>query len=363
MRNAMLLATVSLGLCGLLSACGSIDNAPLRVGNVRGSLTLSDPSVAVVSVVGNPDLVTSVSPGGRFELKNVPVGAVELFVLASSESALRVPVHVQGARTADLGQLAPRPGGFLELEVAAPGGQALSEASVTVEGTPLRKLRVERGGRARVGPLPEGCYAVTVYAAGFPPQAQKSCVGPGEKKPVKVDLEADPGYAQNGCQYSGCVDGRVCAQDGRCVQCTGDAHCAAGFVCSQQRCEGAGAVCAACDGDWQCSGGTTCTALPEGGSACTRACTGVGTCADPGFGCQQGRCLPDGSGGASSCTGLQAVGSACSEDAQCQALGLPQGVCAAGTCALPCDDEDACPSGQSCVPAPGGGAPVCRGAP
>ncbi|HET9452243.1 MAG TPA: carboxypeptidase-like regulatory domain-containing protein [Aggregicoccus sp.] len=359
MRNA-LLTTASLALCGLLSACGSIDNAPLRVGNVRGRLTLSDPAVAVVSVVGNPDLATSVNPGGKFELRGVPAGAVELFVLASQDSAVRVPVHVHGARTADLGHVAPRPGGFLELEVVAPGAQAVSDATVTIEGTPLRKLKVEGGG-ARVGPLPEGCYAVTVSAAGFPPAVQQLCVGAGEQKPLKVDLKDDPGYAQHGCQYSGCVDGTVCAADGRCVQCTGDAHCAAGFSCRRDRCEGAGAVCAACDGDWQCAGGSACTPLPEGGSACTQPCTGAASCTQAGFSCQEGRCLPDGSGGASSCSGLQAVGSACSADAECLARDLPRGVCSGGACGLSCTVDAECPTGQICAPGPAGSS-VCRGA-
>jgi hypothetical protein len=361
MRSATLLTSASLALCSLLCACGSIDNAPLRVGSVRGKLTLSDPSVAVVSVVGRPDLATSVNPGGNFELTGVPVGAAELFVLASQEAALRVAVHVDGARTKDLGHVTPRPGGFLELSVAAPGGQAVSGATVTVEGTPLRGRKVDQG-QARVGPLPEGCYAVTVTAAGFPPTAQELCVGTGEQKPLTVALETDPGYAQSGCQYSGCVDGRVCASDGRCLACTEDAHCAAGLSCRRERCEGEGAVCAACEGDWQCAGGSQCTPVPEGGSACTLPCTGTGTCTQAGFACQEGRCLPDGSGGASSCAGLQAVGSKCSGDADCQARSLPRGVCTEGACAVSCTSAADCGATQSCVPGPGGTS-VCRGAP
>ena len=233
MRNALLKVAVLLAAAGALGACGSIDNAPLRVGTVRGRLTQVDPSLALVAVVGAPDISTPVGPNGRFELAGVPVGEAELFVLASAESALRLPVHVDGARAVEVGDVAPRPGGFLRLEVTAPGQQAVSAASVTVDGTPLRKVKIDKSGLVKVGPLPEGCYAVEVTAAGFPPRAQQSCVGAGEQKPVKVDLQDDPGYAQRGCQFSGCVEGAVCGPDGSCGQCTEDAHCPGGFACAE----------------------------------------------------------------------------------------------------------------------------------
>ncbi|MBF5042553.1 MULTISPECIES: carboxypeptidase regulatory-like domain-containing protein [Myxococcaceae] len=358
MRNALLFALAL--LTGPLSGCGSIDNAPLRVGTVRGRLTQSDPTLAVVAVVGAPEISTAVGPDGHWELAGVPAGESELFVLASSDSATRIPVHVDGARAVELGDVAPRPGGFLQLEVATPGQMALSNASVSVEGTPLRKLKLEKTGRARVGPLPEGCYEIAVTAAGFPVSAQQSCVTPGEQKPLKVELADDPSYAQRGCQYSGCVAGAVCAADGRCVECTGDTQCAAGFKCKNDRCEGSGKLCAACSGDWQCGKNTLCRPLPEGGSACLVPCTGAGTCSSAGFACVEGSCVPDGSRRPATCAGYQVLGGACTEDAECQARGLEGGVCASGSCGLSCTDNAQCPDGSSCGK---GSTPVCSALP
>ena len=151
MRNALLRVAVLLAAAGALGACGSIDNAPLRVGTVRGRLTQVDPSLALVAVVGAPDISTPVGPNGRFELAGVPVGEAELFVLASAESALRLPVHVDGARAVEVGDVAPRPGGFLRLEVTAPGQQAVSAAGSPRPSPPPRS-NPRAGGPPSRGP-------------------------------------------------------------------------------------------------------------------------------------------------------------------------------------------------------------------
>jgi hypothetical protein len=343
---------LALGAAG----CGNLENAPLRVGTVQGRLTESQASMALVSVVGAPGLRSSVAADGRFTLERVPVGPAELLVIATPEKAMRLPVTVQGGRAVSLGDVVPRAAGFLDVRVKAPGKLRVSGGVVSVEGTPFQRLQLDEKGRQHVGPLAEGCYSVAVAAPGFPAVRTQACVGNGEAKEVKVDLEAPGGNGPQRCAEAGCVDGSRCAPNGQCVECYEDAHCGAGLTCRGFRCEGERPQCASCAGNWQCGGGSSCQDLPEGTAACVAACDAKTPCGQ-GFSCQGGRCLPD-SAQFESCHSYWLVGSTCDGDERCRAQGLVNGLCVAGACTYGCTTDRECPHGFSCEDTLSG--PVCQ---
>ncbi|HSP77426.1 MAG TPA: carboxypeptidase regulatory-like domain-containing protein, partial [Myxococcaceae bacterium] len=87
-------SSVLMALALAVSGCGGLDNAPFRLGTVRGRLTEATPSVALVSLMGNPGVRSTVAEDGSFVLERVPAGPAELFVVASPERAVRLPVMV-----------------------------------------------------------------------------------------------------------------------------------------------------------------------------------------------------------------------------------------------------------------------------
>ncbi|MFP2905278.1 carboxypeptidase-like regulatory domain-containing protein [Pyxidicoccus sp. 3LFB2] len=356
MRTTFHIAMATL-LALVAGACGNLNNDPFRVGTVRGQLTEYDPAVALVSVVSQPGLRSNVDADGRFALERVPVGPVELFIVATAEKAARVGVTVQGGQSVEVKNVASKAAGFFDLKVKASQGERVTGAQVSVAGTPFQRLELDDKGRLRVGPLPDGCYAVTVSATGFPLVQAEACVGPGEKKEIKVDLEAAEDYINRGCVVTGCADGLVCAPNNRCRECYEDSHCGPGLSCKGFRCEGPGELCAPCDGDWKCKQGATCQELPEGGAACIAGCgDGAEACA-PGFTCQGDRCLPDASR-FEGCHGLLGIGTQCDGDARCRDQGLTDGLCVGGSCTVPCASDSECPGSLRCEDSVAGR--VCR---
>lgn len=360
MRSTFHIAMTALLALGL-SACGNIRNDPFRVGTVRGQLTEFDAAVALVSLVGQPGVRSTVDAEGRFELTNVPAGPAELFIVATAEKAVRVGVTVQGGQSIEVRGVAPRAAGFFELKVKASQGERVTGAQVSVVGTPFQRVQLGESGQLRVGPLPDGCYQVTVSATGFPLTQAEACVGPGEKKELKITLKADPDYVNRGCAVTGCADGLVCSPtNNKCVECYQDSQCGAGLSCKGFRCEGSGPQCAPCDGDWKCQAGTTCQDLPEGGAACVAPCgAGVGSpngC-DAGFTCQSGRCLPD-AARFEGCHALLGLNMPCGSDGACRELGLTDGLCVEGACTVPCTSNRECPGALQCQDSVAGR--VCR---
>ncbi len=359
MRSTFHIAMATLLALGAV-ACGNLTNEPFRVGTVRGQLTEFDPAVALVSLVGQPGLRSNVDAEGRFALEGVPAGPAELFIVATAEQATRISVTVQGGQSIEVKSVAPRAAGFFDLKVKAKQGERLTGAQVSVLGTPFQRLLLDDKGRLRVGPLPDGCYDVTVAATGFPLVQTEACVVPGEKKDVKVDLEADEQYVNRGCAVTGCADGLTCAPThNKCVECYEDSHCGAGLTCKGFRCEGPGALCAPCDGDWKCKAGASCQDLPEGGSACVAKCNDDSEkdACDAGFTCQAGRCLPDASR-FEGCHGLLGLETPCNGDTVCRAQGLTDGRCVGGTCTVPCASDRECPGSLRCEDSVAGR--VCR---
>lgn len=358
MRLTLHIAMAALLALGV-GACGNLRNEPFRVGTVRGQLTEYDAAVALVSLVGQPGVRSNVDAEGRFVLESVPAGPVELFIVATSEKAARVGVTVQGGQSIEVRSVAPKAAGFLEVRVKARGGERLTGAQVSVVGTPFQRLLLDGLGNLRVGPLPDGCYAVAVSATGFPLARAEACVGPGERREIKVDLEASEDYVNRGCGVTGCADGLVCAPNNRCVECHQDSQCGEGMSCVGFRCEGPGAQCAPCDGDWKCQAGSSCQDLPEGSAACVMPCgTGVGASAcDPGFTCQGGRCLPD-AARFEGCRALAVLNTPCNGDALCRDQGLSDGRCVEGACTVPCTTDRECPGTFGCEDSAAGR--VCR---
>jgi hypothetical protein len=327
--------------------CGELENAPFRVGTVHGRLTESDPKVALVSVVGAPGLRSHVTPDGQFTLERVPAGRAELFIVASGQRALRVPLTIPGGQSLSLGELVPQEASFLSLRVKAPHEQQVGEAHVSLVGTPLQRLRLDAEGRLRMGPLPDGCYMLSLSLQGFPDVSSETCVSAGEIKEVKLNLPTPDGNKGHlGCAETGCAEGLRCASDGRCVECLEDDHCGPGLTCRGFRCEGSGNVCTPCDGNWKCRSGTSCEDLPEGGAACVGRCDDGNDC-EKGFTCQVGRCLPD-TAQLEGCHAYRRVGAACDGDARCRDLGLVNGLCLAGTCTYRCTSDRECPAAFSC---------------
>lgn len=340
--------SVLTALALVASACGGFDNTPFRTGNVRGHLTEADPSVALVSLVGQPEVRTSVAADGTFLLERVPAGPEELFIVASASKAVRLPVVVPGGGSARLEEVQPRAAGFLELKVKAPARLRVPGGRVSVTGTPLQQLSLREDGLLRVGPLPEGCYTLETSVPGYPPDTTNACVREGESEEVEIELaEPENDSGARNCAVTGCESGSQCTPDGRCVECLTDDQCATGYACHSERCEGPGALCAACDGDWKCRAGARCQKLSSGGPVCLEPCDSRKACSQ-GFTCQGGWCVPIPTR-FSGCAGYQQVGTACDSDANCRARGISQGQCVGGACTYRCATDADCPESFACT--------------
>lgn len=356
MRHTLHIATVTV-LALLMGGCGELENAPFRVGTVHGQLTEVDASVALVAVVGAPELRSDVAPDGRFTLANVPAGAAELYIIATASRTLRVPLTVPSGQSVSLGELVPQEASFLDAHVMSPDKQSVAQAQLTVVGTPLRGLPMEDDGRLQVGPMPDGCYTVTITLPGFPEVSTETCVSAGQTKNVNLNLpKPDGNSGYRGCAVTGCEAGLQCTQDGRCVECLEDEHCGPSLSCRGFLCVGESPLCAPCTGNWQCRSGATCQELPEGGTACVKQCRESNDCED-GLTCQDNRCLPD-AAQFSSCQAYRQVGTACNGDQDCRDLGLTNGQCVSEACTYRCAADEECPASFSCESGTGGR--VCR---
>ena len=220
-RQSLLLSLSSLGLLGL-GACGSLDNDPFRAGTVRGRLTDFDPAVALVSVVGLPGVRSGVDAQGRFMLEDVPAGPVELFIVATADTAARVPLTVQGGQSVDVPDVKPRTAGTFLVKLHTRSSRKVLDAKALVEGTPVEASQLDDRAPYRVGPLPEGCYGVSILAPGFLSTSVQDCVGSGKQTALNVELVPESDSSEERCAFAGCEDGRHSSRDEHVMEAAGD---------------------------------------------------------------------------------------------------------------------------------------------
>jgi hypothetical protein len=209
--RALLAAALALGT---LTACGELENAPLTLGVIRGSLVGATAS-SKVAVYQRPELVPTLDADGGFEFVGVPVGPVEVLALISAARAERITVDVVGGAVANLGAREGRPVGKFELNFKAPSGQRVDKATALVEGTPL-SLRFEEPGEAEFR-VPAGCYHVQGAVPGLGSKLVEACVTEvGEREVTFSFPQPDGSPGREGCLVTGCVTGLSCRADGAC---------------------------------------------------------------------------------------------------------------------------------------------------
>ncbi len=198
-----------------LSACGGLENEPLTLGVVRGSL-LGATSNSTVSIFGRPDLIATPDATGAFELRGVPQGQVEVLKLISLDFGERQRVEVQGGSVADVGASAGRPVGFFEVELGSPGGQRVRQGSLALSGTPL-SVRIERDEPEWQIRVPAGCYEITATVPGLGSKTTQACAGEAMHRDVQIVMPVPDGSpGREGCQVTGCSGTLRCQPDHSC---------------------------------------------------------------------------------------------------------------------------------------------------
>lgn len=197
-----------------LAGCGGLENVPLTLGVIRGSLVGADAN-ASVSVLGTPELAAKPDATGAFQITNVPQGNVELLAIISATTAVRMPVTVRGGAVAELGQVHPGPSGELEVEARAPSGQSVLLGKATIKGTTLSKP-LNLLGEAEFR-LAVGCYVAEVDVPGLGAAEKDVCVVENVHTELEVQLAPPDGSkGREGCSVSGCLPGLSCQADGSC---------------------------------------------------------------------------------------------------------------------------------------------------
>lgn len=203
MRSALSLLALALASAG----CGGFSNAPLGNAVVRGRVVGADPSMARVTLRvahgsesdedddpvsgGEDSFLTGVDEEGRFELREVPASPGALFIVASATHAARLAVDPMGGEVLDLGDIVPGPGAFFVVTVLSPAGQPVPHAELDLDGTNVEHVPVDVQGRARLGPLPEGCYHVRAKADGYDEAREERCTRSGEELAFTLVLAGD----------------------------------------------------------------------------------------------------------------------------------------------------------------------------
>ena len=201
----------------LLCGCGGFDNSPLTLGEVRGQLSMVTSSRAFIAVLGAPESKQQLDATGVFSLKALVPGPVELIAVGGEEWAARVAAQIDAAKVLDLGQVALYPAGEIEVFPEVPSHQQVLVPTLTIEGTPWQRLRLNQEGRLHVEGMPSGCWTVTVASTGLSPSSQEVCLNQGEHKRVDLALGAPDGkVGSEGCRVSGCEFGYACESDGAC---------------------------------------------------------------------------------------------------------------------------------------------------
>ena len=301
----------------LLAACGELHNDRLRVATVRGRVVGADlASGGRALIQERTEIGAALDPDGRFELRAVPAGTSHLYVIAPGAGGVIKEVVARCGEIVDLGDIQLLPAASLVVIVTIAGGYSASQGTVTVAGTPFEAQQIGTDERAYFAPLAAGCYEIQASVPSVGSQAAQACVEPGVVATVQVHFAPTSAGATfgGGCSQIGCVVGRQCIADGRCVECTQNLDCADAQVCDAQgrcvgctqnsdcspgltcdtgakECVGSLPTCSLCTSDNQCEGGK-CEARDGEPAACFYSCGSGNGCA-AGFMCQSGRCVAD----------------------------------------------------------------------
>jgi hypothetical protein len=200
----------------VLAGCGGLSNTPFMPATVQGLVSGVDPAFAVVAV-RDAGLSTVPDSSGHFVLEGVLPGSASLFVVANEQAGVLLDVTIEGGQVNDLGTLTLQPTASITLELEAPSAQRLDLAVVKVNGVPARISPTSERGEALIGPLPEGCYELSVQVPGFQSLDETLCLARGEQREAHLRLPDPNGSTQLGCGATGCLPGYACqASTGRC---------------------------------------------------------------------------------------------------------------------------------------------------
>ncbi|HZA50110.1 MAG TPA: carboxypeptidase-like regulatory domain-containing protein [Myxococcaceae bacterium] len=370
MRRHVHLCAAATALLVLLG-CGELHNDRLRVTVVKGQVVGADLTDGVALVQEHADLGVPLGADGRFELRGVPAGTMHLYVMAPNTGGVIKEVVARAGEVADLGEIALSASSGLSVAVAIAGGYSASQGMVTVRGTHFDPQQIGADERALFTPLPAGCYDIQTSVPLVGSQWAQACVEPGVTATVWIRFAPANGGTTfgGGCGQIGCVVDRQCLADGRCVECTQNLDCDNGQVCDGQgRCVGCtqtldcgpGLTCDAesnecieflpacrlCASDDECGDGK-CDSHAGEPPACLYPCGSGGTCADRGFVCESGRCVPD-PAAYRGCQAIRQMGMVCSNDQMCVEQGLVDGACIATECTTRCTSSGICPATYAC---------------
>lgn len=324
MRRTLAMVT-ALVLAG--AACGGWEN-PFQPAVVQGHIEADvDPSAAWVALVlpdGSYDpaaipggvLRSAVGADGDFRFEDVPAGIEGMVLLGSTGLGLAVhedlPAAYGGASKdpADHPErrlsIQPMNGasvtGLVTLEGAARG----QLSSVGLEGLPVA-AKTDEAGRFRLDGLPFGDYELWAEHYGHRRGRARVSLHAGQVTTASLHLlSADGGTEPLGGLCAPCATGEECTS-GLCVPHEVDG--ALEMICSRS-----------CAGPADCGAGFACEGVDEGA----------------------GLCVPQ----SLSCEALNAEGRSCGHDEDCGLVGLEaEGLCVAGACRIPCEDDGDCASG------------------
>lgn len=190
-----------------LTGCGGFNYQPLGSAVVKGRVVGADPSKVSVTLrldddsggegedegdggssgSGGEDTIrATVDAEGRFELREEEAAPGVLFIVASATHAARVAVNPMGGKVLDLGDITPDLGAFFSVTVVNASSQPVSSAELDVDGTDIEHVPVDGQGRARLGPVPAGCYRVRAKADGYDDVQEERCPRAGEELPLTL---------------------------------------------------------------------------------------------------------------------------------------------------------------------------------